>query len=204
LLCAIRRISSEAALAPSNNNRTKRQAHPSRSLAVKEPFVPTRSASSYRNSPQILPDTDKKEVDIEKDLEEEEMSAEHEETRGKSDSSKPLPNNLSELVVKKNFLTEEEADLIEQAAARIAAKRMRDIFPVTIKWKKQAVVRMRPARQEAALFNGKKVTEFLDEYNRQANNALLSSQQKVRILPDYCDTVQRTFIKKIRSYLQQN
>jgi hypothetical protein len=34
---------------------------------------------------------------------------------------------------------------------------------------------MRLARQEAALFDGKKVTEFLDEYNRQANNALLSS-----------------------------
>jgi hypothetical protein len=196
-------MSSEAALAPSDDNRTERQARPSRSLAVEEPFVPTRSASSYRNSPRILPDTDEEEVDIEEDLEEE-MSAEHGETRSKSDPSKPLPDNPSEPVVKEDFLTEEEADLIEQAAARIAAKRMRDVSPVTIKWKEQAVVRMRPARQEAALFDGKEVTEFLDEYNRQADNALLSSQQKVRILPDYCDTVRRTFIKKMRSYLRQD
>jgi hypothetical protein len=37
----------------------------------------------------------------------------HRETRGKSDPSKLLPNNPSELVVKKDFLTEEEANLIE-------------------------------------------------------------------------------------------
>jgi hypothetical protein len=61
------------------------------------------------------------------------MLAEYRETRGKSNPSKPLPNNSSKLVVKKDFLTEEEADLIEQAAVRIAAKRMRDVFSVTIK-----------------------------------------------------------------------
>jgi hypothetical protein len=60
---------------------------------------------------------------------------------------------------------------------------------------------MRLAYQKAALFDSKEVTEFLDEYNRQADNALLSSQQKVCILLDYCDTVRRTFIKKMRSYL---
>jgi hypothetical protein len=41
------------------------------------------------------------------------MSAKHRETRGKSNPSKPLPNNPSKLVVKKDFLTEEEANLIE-------------------------------------------------------------------------------------------
>jgi hypothetical protein len=61
------------------------------------------------------------------------MSAEYRETRGKSDPSKPLPNNLSKLVVKEDFLTEEEANLIEQAAVRIAVKRIRDVSPVTIK-----------------------------------------------------------------------
>jgi hypothetical protein len=61
------------------------------------------------------------------------MSAKHGETRSKSDPSKPLPDNSSEPVVKEDFLTEEKADLIEQAAARIAAKKMRDVSPVTIK-----------------------------------------------------------------------
>jgi hypothetical protein len=68
------------------------------------------------------------------------MLAEYEETRSKSNSSKPLSNNFSELVVKKDFLTEEEANLIEQAAVRITAKRIRDVSSVTIKWKEQAVV----------------------------------------------------------------
>jgi hypothetical protein len=61
------------------------------------------------------------------------MLVEYRETRGKSDPSKPLPNNFSELVVKEDFLTEEETNLIEQAAVRIAAKRMRDVSSVTIK-----------------------------------------------------------------------
>jgi hypothetical protein len=39
--------------------------------------------------------------------------AKYGETRGKSDSSKPLSNNLFKLVVKEDFLTKEEADLIE-------------------------------------------------------------------------------------------
>jgi hypothetical protein len=41
------------------------------------------------------------------------MLAEHRETRSKSNSSKLLSNNLSKLVVKKDFLIEEEANLIE-------------------------------------------------------------------------------------------
>jgi hypothetical protein len=61
------------------------------------------------------------------------MSVEHGETRGKSDPSKPLPDNSSKPVVKEDFLTEEETNLIEQAAARIAAKRIRDVSSVTIK-----------------------------------------------------------------------
>jgi hypothetical protein len=61
------------------------------------------------------------------------MLVEHGETRDKSDPSKPLPNNPSKLVVKKDFLTEEETNLIEQAAVRIAAKRIRDVSPITIK-----------------------------------------------------------------------
>jgi hypothetical protein len=61
------------------------------------------------------------------------MLAEYGETRSKSDSSKLLSNNPFKLVVKEDFLTEEEADFIEQAAVRIAAKRIRDVSPVTIK-----------------------------------------------------------------------
>jgi hypothetical protein len=61
------------------------------------------------------------------------MSAKHKETRGKSNSSKPLSNNFSKLVVKKDFLTEEEANLIEQAVVRITIKKIRDVFPITIK-----------------------------------------------------------------------
>jgi hypothetical protein len=61
------------------------------------------------------------------------MLAKHRETRGKSNPSKPLSNNLSKLVVKKDFLTEEKTNLIEQAAARITAKRIRDVSPITIK-----------------------------------------------------------------------
>jgi hypothetical protein len=41
------------------------------------------------------------------------MLAEYRETRSKSNPSKLLLNNLSKLVVKKDFLIEEEANLIE-------------------------------------------------------------------------------------------
>jgi hypothetical protein len=41
------------------------------------------------------------------------MLAKYRETRGKSNPSKPLSNNSSKLVVKKDFLIEEEANLIE-------------------------------------------------------------------------------------------
>jgi hypothetical protein len=41
------------------------------------------------------------------------MSAEYKETRSKNNSSKPLSNNFFELVVKKDFLIEEEVNLIE-------------------------------------------------------------------------------------------
>jgi hypothetical protein len=61
------------------------------------------------------------------------MLAKYRETKSKSNPSKPLPNNPSKLVVKKDFLTEEKANLIEQAAARIAAKKIRDISLITIK-----------------------------------------------------------------------
>jgi hypothetical protein len=41
------------------------------------------------------------------------MLAKYGETRSKNNSSKLLPDNFSKLVVKKDFLIEEEADLIE-------------------------------------------------------------------------------------------
>jgi hypothetical protein len=37
-------------------------------------------------------------------------------------------------------------------------------------------MRMRPTRTEAVIFNRKEVTEFLDKYNRQANNVLLTNR----------------------------
>jgi hypothetical protein len=65
-------------------------------------------------------------------------------------------------------------------------------------------MRMRPARTEAVMFDGREVTEFLDEYNRQANNALLTDRQKVCILPDYCDNVRRSFVKMMQPYVNQD
>jgi hypothetical protein len=65
-------------------------------------------------------------------------------------------------------------------------------------------MRMRPARTEVVMFDGKEVTEFLDEYNRQANNAGLNDRQKVCILPDYCDNVRRSFVKMMQPYVNQD
>jgi hypothetical protein len=62
-------------------------------------------------------------------------------------------------------------------------------------------MKMRPARADALLFDGKEITEFLDEYNRQADNAGLTSVQKLHLLPDYCDSTRRTFVKKMKSYV---
>ncbi|KAF1944175.1 hypothetical protein EJ02DRAFT_482425 [Clathrospora elynae] len=53
-------------------------------------------------------------------------------------------------------------------------------------------------------FDGKEVTEFLDEYNRKANNAQLSSEQKVLVLPDFCDAPRRAFMKRLKSYVNVN
>jgi hypothetical protein len=80
--------------------------------------------------------------------------------------------------------TETQADTLHRVEART----------------EQVTMRMRPARADAVMFDGKEVTEFLDEYNRQADNALLNDRQKVSILPDYCDNIRRSFIKKMRAY----
>jgi hypothetical protein len=64
----------------------------------------------------------------------------------------------------------------------------------------KAPIRMRPSKADMEPFDGKEVTEFLDEYNRQANNSLLTESQKVHLLPDYVDHVRRSFIKKMRAY----
>jgi hypothetical protein len=66
--------------------------------------------------------------------------------------------------------------------------------------------RRRPAAmpmraQEVDVFTGLEVTEFLDEYNRRTDNAYFSTRTKVLVLPDYCDKIRRTFIKKLRSYV---
>jgi hypothetical protein len=61
------------------------------------------------------------------------MLAKYKETRSKNNPSKLLSNNSSKLVVKKDFLIKEEANLIEQAIVRIAVKRIRNIFSITIK-----------------------------------------------------------------------
>jgi hypothetical protein len=64
----------------------------------------------------------------------------------------------------------------------------------------KAPIRMRPSKADMELFDGKEVTKFLDEYNQQANNSLLTKSQKVHLLPDYVDHVRRSFIKKMRAY----
>ncbi|KAF1938662.1 hypothetical protein EJ02DRAFT_425472, partial [Clathrospora elynae] len=51
--------------------------------------------------------------------------------------------------------------------------------------------------RDGDIFDGKEVTEFLDEYNRKANNAQLSSEQKVLVLPDFCDAPRRAFMKRL-------
>jgi hypothetical protein len=43
-------------------------------------------------------------------------------------------------------------------------------------WAEHVTMRMRPARTEAVMFDRREVTEFLDKYNRQANNALLTDR----------------------------
>jgi hypothetical protein len=55
--------------------------------------------------------------------------------------------------------------------------------------------------QEVDVFTGLEVTEFLDEYNRRTDNAYFSTRTKVLVLLDYCDKICRTFIKKLRSYV---
>ncbi|KAF1940613.1 hypothetical protein EJ02DRAFT_226730 [Clathrospora elynae] len=62
-----------------------------------------------------------------------------------------------------------------------------------------AVIPMRA--RDGDIFNGKEVTEFLDEYNRKANNAQLTAEQKVLVLPDFCDAPQRAFMKRLKSYV---
>ncbi|KAF1939357.1 hypothetical protein EJ02DRAFT_497236 [Clathrospora elynae] len=54
------------------------------------------------------------------------------------------------------------------------------------------------------IFDRKEVTEFLDEYNRKANNAQLSSEQKVLVLPDFCNAPQRAFMKRLKSYVNEH
>jgi hypothetical protein len=69
---------------------------------------------------------------------------------------------------------------------------------------KHMTIRMRPTRTKAAIFDRKEVTEFLDEYNQQANNAELNNRQKVYILPNYCDNIRRSFVKIIQPYVNQD
>jgi hypothetical protein len=58
--------------------------------------------------------------------------------------------------------------------------------------------------QEVNVFTGLKVTKFLDEYNRQIDNAYFSTRTKVLILLDYYNKICCTFIKKLRSYVNIN
>jgi hypothetical protein len=67
-----------------------------------------------------------------------------------------------------------------------------------------ATMKMKAPRTEAQVFDGTEITEFLDEYNRQTTNAGFSNKQKLLLLPDYCDNVRRSFVKKMRAYTTLN
>lgn len=58
---------------------------------------------------------------------------------------------------------------------------------------------MRPGKTDFQ-FQGREVTEFLDDYNRQAENGGLGEVDRLKILLDFCDAVCRTFVKKLRPY----
>ncbi|KAF1936367.1 hypothetical protein EJ02DRAFT_470486 [Clathrospora elynae] len=62
-----------------------------------------------------------------------------------------------------------------------------------------AVIPMRVRNGD--IFDGKEVTEFLDKYNRKANNAQLTAEQKVLVLPDFCNAPRRAFMKWLKSYV---
>jgi hypothetical protein len=49
-------------------------------------------------------------------------------------------------------------------------------------------------------FDGKEVTEFLDDYDRMTDNARLSDDLKVRVLLDYCEEHCRCFVKQLKPY----
>ena len=63
----------------------------------------------------------------------------------------------------------------------------------------RVLIPMRPGRSDFQ-FLGKEVTEFLDDFNRQAENGGFDEKQRLRVLPDFCDPVCRTFLKKMKPY----
>ena len=64
---------------------------------------------------------------------------------------------------------------------------------------RRVIVPMR-GRSFQLAFDGKEVTEFLDDYDRMTDNAGLSDDLKVRVLPDYCEEHCRRFVKRLKPY----
>lgn len=74
-----------------------------------------------------------------------------------------------------------------------------DGLSVTPAGTRKVIVPMR-SRAIELVFNGKEVTEFLDDYDRMADNGGLSDIQKIRVLPDYCEEHCRRFVKRLKPY----
>jgi hypothetical protein len=53
-------------------------------------------------------------------------------------------------------------------------------------------------KHSALAFDGKDVTEFLEDFNRQTDNSGLSDQQKVMVLPDYLDDPDRSLMRILK------
>jgi hypothetical protein len=50
------------------------------------------------------------------------------------------------------------------------------------------------------VFNRKEVTEFLDNYNRITDNASLTNNLKIKVLPNFCKEHCRRFVKQLKPY----
>ncbi|KAH6877447.1 hypothetical protein BKA58DRAFT_74419 [Alternaria rosae] len=70
-----------------------------------------------------------------------------------------------------------------------------------------SIVSMVRPRHTTLVFTGKDVTEFLEDYDRQADNGGLSSQMRVSVLPDYISDEDRSLsriIKRLAGYQEKD
>jgi hypothetical protein len=54
------------------------------------------------------------------------------------------------------------------------------------------------------VFDGKEVTEFLDDYDCMTDNAGLTDDLKIKVLPDFCEEHCCCFVKRLKPYAMGN